>query len=485
MAQVQLIFAGEVLEGFQAAEVRRTVGERLKLDDARLDKLFSGAQVIIKRGLTAPVANQWVAQFRAMGAKLHVRDEPLALHPAMASPAAPPAVQAPAPAAPRLVTPPPMVLAPIAEAAVPAPPAAGEGLSLLPLGDPHAAPAPAPIATHAAETADTITCPVCGEEQPKRILCRACAADMPRGIANKLAEEEAERARRREEALARRGVRPGSAAQRKAGGSTGGASRFAADSDRFDADDEPLFGLSFEGRMGRMRYFLGGLLFLLSVAWASILAALMPGMLTGAMLVIGLAFGLVWSIRLTVLRLHDIGHSGWWVLATFIPWLGQIMSIVLLLWPGNADDNEYGAPPSQDGAKAAVAVLVALLLTVAWGAKTAISAFEQKVQELQEEAEAEGIDGEDGGLPDAALPPASELRRVLRSDAAVDEFSRYMGLPGHRAFAVSDGGAWGWHGGAARPNQAIDTALAECERRRQPYTPECRPVHLNNDWMSN
>lgn len=485
MAQVQLIFAGEVLEGFQAAEVRRTVGERLKLDDARLDKLFSGAQVIIKRGLTAPVANQWVAQFRAMGAKLHVRDEPLALHPAMATPAAPPAVSAPAPAAPRLVTPPPMVLTPIAEAAVPAPPAASEGLSLLPLGDPHAAPAPAPIATHAAEAVETITCPVCGEEQPKRILCRACAADMPRGIANKLADEEAERTRRREEALARRGARPGSASGRKTGGSTGGASRFDGDSYRVETDDAPLFGLSFEGRMGRMRYFLGGLLFLLSFSWVSILAALMPGMLTGAMLVIGLAFGLVWSIRLTVLRLHDIGQSGWWVLATLIPWLGQIMSIVLLLWPGNSDDNEYGSPPSQDGAKAAVAVLVALLLTVAWGAKTAINAFEQKVQELQEEAEAEGIDGEDGGLPDAALPPASELRRVLRSDAAVGEFSRYMGMPGHRAFAISDAGAWGWHSGAARPNQAIDTALGECERRRQPYTPECRPVHLNNDWVSN
>jgi uncharacterized membrane protein YhaH (DUF805 family) len=456
--QVQLIFAGEVLDGFQAADVRRALGERLKLDEARLDKLFSGGRVIIKRGLTAPVANQWVAQFRAMGAKLHVHDEPLALHPVMAAPPAP-AVPAPAPAGP-------------------------PGLQLVPLaGDPHAAPAPAPIAAHAAAATEMITCPVCGEEQPKRILCRACAADMPRGIANKLADEEAERARRREEALARRGVRAGSEAGRRSGGSSGSASRFAADSYRVETDDEPLFGLSFEGRMGRMRYFLGGLLFLLCFAWASILAALLPGMLTGALLVIGLAFGVVWSIRLTVLRLHDIGHTGWWVLATLIPWLGQIVSIVLLLWPGNGEDNEYGPPPSQEGAKAAVAVLVALTLTVAWGFKTAISAFEQKVQELQEEADAEGIDDEDGGLPDAALPPASELRRVLRSDVAVDEFRRYVGGPGHRAFAISDAGAWGWHSGAARPNQAVDTALGECERRRQPYTPECRVVHLNNEWV--
>jgi hypothetical protein len=106
---------------------------------------------------------------------------------------------------------------------------------------------------------------------------------------------------------------------------------------------------------------------------------------------------------------------------------------------------------------------------------------------MQEEAASEDVslDGDDGGATDAALPAAGELRRVLRSDGAVDEFRRYMGTPGHRAFAISDAGAWGWHGGAARPNQAIDTALAECERRRAPYTPECRAVHLNNDWVMN
>lgn len=461
MAQeVQLIFAGEVLDGFQAADVRRALGERLKLDEARLDKLFSGTRVIIKRGLTAPVANQWVAQFRAMGARLHVLDEPLALHPVMAAP--------PAPAAPALA------------------PAGPPGLQLVPLaGDPHAAPAPAPIAAHATTATEMITCPVCGEEQPKRILCRACAADMPRGIANKLADEEAERARRREEALARRGARPGSEAGRRSSGSSGSASRFSADSYRVETDDEPLFGLSFEGRMGRMRYFLGWLLFVLGTVWGGILTALMPGLFAGALVVLGLAFGVVWSIRLMVLRLHDIGHSGWWVLATFVPGLWVVVSIVLLLWPGSSDDNEYGAPPSQDGAKAAVVVLVALSLTVAWGFKTVISAFEQKVQELQEEAEAEGIEDEDSGLTDAALPPASELRRVLRSDMAVDEFRRYVGGPGHRAFAISDAGAWGWHSGAARPNQAVDTALGECERRRQPYTPECRVVHLNNEWVMN
>jgi uncharacterized membrane protein YhaH (DUF805 family) len=479
MAQVQLIFAGEVLDGFLAADVRRTLGERLKLDEQRLDKLFSGSQVIIKRGLSAPMANQWVAQFRAMGAKLHVRDEPLAMHPALSDQV--PAGPAPAPALAPAAATPPLSLAPVAAAASSAS-TGPAGLQLLPIGDPHAAPPPAPIAT----IGTPITCPVCGDEQPKRILCRVCAADMPRGIAARLEEAEAERARRRDEAMARRGVRPGTDARSDRSGSAG-ASRFMAERHAVQADDEPLFGLSFEGRMGRMRYFLGLLLFLLGLFWGVILLALMPGLLTGVMLVVGMAFATVWNIRLTVLRLHDVGLTGWWVLASYVPWLGQIACLVLMLWPGDAHDNDHGEPPSQEGAKAAVAALVALSLSVAWGFKTAVSAFEQQVQQMQEEAESEdvGLDGDDGGATDAALPAADELRRVLRSDGAVDEFRRYMGTPGHRAFAISDAGAWGWHGGAARPNQAIDTALAECERRRAPYTPECRAVHLNNDWVMN
>lgn len=472
MAQVELIFRGEVLDGFAADDVRRVLAERLKLDEPRLARLFTGKPVVIKRGLSAAVAQQWVAQFRAMGARLHARDE---------KPAAPP-TPTPQPAL-HPAPPPAPALALVPSSAPPAEPA---GLALVPLArDPHAAPAPTPIppsATHAAAAGgETITCPVCGEEQPKRILCRACAADMPRGIAAKEEEAAAERARRQAAWAARRGGRPGSAADR---GRTRRVQTLPGAG--ADGDDVPLFGLGFDGRIGRMRYFLGLLLFLLGLFWGVILLTLIPGFMTALLLLVGLALAVVWNLRLTVLRLHDVGLRGGWVLASYIPWVGQIGSLVLMLWPGQAEANDHGEPPSQDGegAKAAVAALVALSLSVGWGFKTAVKAFEDKVAEMQAEAgEDDGLlEGDDEPGAEAALPPPGELKRVLRSDLAVDEFRRYMAAPGHRAFTVSDGGAWGWHSGAARPNQAVDTAMADCERRRKPYTPECRVVHVNNDW---
>ena len=44
--------------------------------------------------------------------------------------------------------------------------------------------------------ANEMNCPKCGEQQPQRNLCRACAIDMPRFIAARQAEEEAARASR-------------------------------------------------------------------------------------------------------------------------------------------------------------------------------------------------------------------------------------------------------------------------------------------------
>lgn len=55
---MQLVFAGELLAGESRAEVRRRLGELLKLDDARLDTLFCGRQVVIKRGLDDATAGQ-------------------------------------------------------------------------------------------------------------------------------------------------------------------------------------------------------------------------------------------------------------------------------------------------------------------------------------------------------------------------------------------------------------------------------------------
>lgn len=49
-------------------------------------------------------------------------------------------------------------------------------------------------------------------------------------------------------------------------------------------------------------------------------------------------------LAVTVRRLHDIGRSGWWLLLSFIPFVGFIV-IILLVIPTRRTDNAYGSPP--------------------------------------------------------------------------------------------------------------------------------------------
>jgi uncharacterized membrane protein YhaH (DUF805 family) len=48
-----------------------------------------------------------------------------------------------------------------------------------------------------------------------------------------------------------------------------------------------------------------------------------------------------------VRRLHDLGWSGWWALLLFVPVLGALMLVPLLLAPGSAGANRFGPPVSR------------------------------------------------------------------------------------------------------------------------------------------
>jgi uncharacterized membrane protein YhaH (DUF805 family) len=47
----------------------------------------------------------------------------------------------------------------------------------------------------------------------------------------------------------------------------------------------------------------------------------------------------------TVRRLHDQDKSGWFVLIYFIPFVGGIIFLILMLMPGTDDWNSYGDDP--------------------------------------------------------------------------------------------------------------------------------------------
>lgn len=94
----------------------------------------------------------------------------------------------------------------------------------------------------------------------------------------------------------------------------------------------------FTGRAKRPEYwwfalfcFLGALLLEVAgsyISWAFSLATLVPSLAVGAR------------------RLHDMNKSGWMQLIWIVPILGWIYMIYLLAQPGDAADNQYGAPPA-------------------------------------------------------------------------------------------------------------------------------------------
>jgi len=289
-APVCLVFTGEVLEGFQIEDVKRGVGEVLKVDDAKLTAMFSGVRTVLKRSMTPAEAERQVAKLGKLGARVHIE-------PAKPSAAAdaPPTIE---PEAAAKVSPNP-----------PAVPVQPVSLSFAP-------------PWHLTE--EEVVCPNCRERQPKRIRCRSCDTDMPRGMA--------------------------AAAKKKEGarGKWGGT--------------PPFLGMGLQGRMGRITYFNASMLSMLALGAIGIGAeALAP--LTGSMLAfvpVGLlAFVfLAWALRVSALRLHDLNRSGWWTLALLIPCLGSVGSLVMMFWPGAAGDNDYGSPPRQGSGLMAIGVVV-------------------------------------------------------------------------------------------------------------------------------
>jgi uncharacterized membrane protein YhaH (DUF805 family) len=99
---------------------------------------------------------------------------------------------------------------------------------------------------------------------------------------------------------------------------------------------------SFDGRIGRRTYWLGGLLLFV--------LAIVGGFLEAAAGDAGPAVGILWrllllwpSLALMAKRWHDRDKSGWWVLIGAIPFVGQIWAFIETAFlPGAEGPNRYG-----------------------------------------------------------------------------------------------------------------------------------------------
>lgn len=128
----------------------------------------------------------------------------------------------------------------------------------------------------------------------------------------------------------------------------------------------------FNGRASRMEFWI----FLLFVTALTVGAHLLDGRRSESaaialdMGILELSVTLLFllpSITVGVRRLHDTGRSGWWIMLIYLPWLatlgsagnvslqlaaagallvGGIAWIVLMLLPGQPQENAFGPPPA-------------------------------------------------------------------------------------------------------------------------------------------
>ena len=102
--------------------------------------------------------------------------------------------------------------------------------------------------------------------------------------------------------------------------------------------------VGFSGRASRSEYWIWwGFLIVVFVAIGA--TALLFGS-TGYVVssLVGLAFFLP-NMAVTVRRLHDVGHSGFWLLIVFIPFIGALILLVFLLLDSQTEPNKWGPPP--------------------------------------------------------------------------------------------------------------------------------------------
>lgn len=116
--------------------------------------------------------------------------------------------------------------------------------------------------------------------------------------------------------------------------------------------------ISFQGRIGRMRYLAYSLGFslLMNLVMTPFVgfSAMMGGMAgspesMGTLSIIVLALITIVSLVIGVMfvkrRLNDLNRSGWWMLLFIVPVVNLLLIIYLLFFPGTDGANNYGPPP--------------------------------------------------------------------------------------------------------------------------------------------
>jgi uncharacterized membrane protein YhaH (DUF805 family) len=107
---------------------------------------------------------------------------------------------------------------------------------------------------------------------------------------------------------------------------------------------------NFEGRARRKEYWMFVLFHAIFCCVAVFIDFQLGSALETGFLPVTIVYALaliIPSIAVVVRRLHDIGKSGWMYLVGFIPVIGGIWILILMVTDGTPGPNEYGPNPKE------------------------------------------------------------------------------------------------------------------------------------------
>ena len=102
----------------------------------------------------------------------------------------------------------------------------------------------------------------------------------------------------------------------------------------------------FSGRATRQEYWMFALWTVLFYLFVGVVG--LGFAFTGFSMLISIVIGvtvfalIVPSLAIQVRRLHDIGWSGWWILLSFLPYVGGLTLVVLFCLKSQDGTNKYG-----------------------------------------------------------------------------------------------------------------------------------------------
>lgn len=308
-ARFKIVFDGELMPEVALETAKDNLARLFKSDPTRINKLFSGSSIAIKRDLHEHEADQYLAALHRAGAKARKEPDQAASLSLVTTAEHPPAASSTQPAA----------------------------------------------ANH-----DGMTCPKCGHRQAKALECSACGVIIEKFIARQ--------ALLAESGPAAESGQPGSAAN-----SPYATPLAAVAETLPEFGELEVFSIEGRiGRLRYLAWSLvlmAAALALFGVASMGYAISEIVGGILLAIVGIGLA---VVSVQIGVQRLHDIGWSGWLWLLNLVPVVGGVFALLLLVVPGTSGANRFG-PPAPPNSRAVKLLALLWLLVPVLGILAAIA----------------------------------------------------------------------------------------------------------------